>query len=79
MSPPHYSAGNPVHEMRSALFESGCIPIDRPDDVSWAMPQAARAADASHSSLLRVSTIGGIAIAAFAALYFAFELGRGVL
>jgi hypothetical protein len=78
MSPPHYSTGNPVHDMQSVLFDSGCIPIDCPDDVSWAMPSA-RAADASHSSLLRVSTIGGIAIAAFAALYFAFELGRGVL
>jgi hypothetical protein len=40
---------------------------------------SARAADASHSSLLRVSTIGGIAIAAFAALYFSGELLRAAL
>jgi hypothetical protein len=40
-------------------------------DARWA-----RAADASHSSLLRVSTKGGIAIAVFVALYFIAEFLR---
>jgi hypothetical protein len=35
-----------------------------------------RAADASHSSLLRVSTFGGIAIAALCIIYFAAEFLR---
>jgi hypothetical protein len=43
--------------------------------VIGAMPSA-RAADASHSSLLRVSTIGGIAIAALCIIYFAAEFLR---
>jgi hypothetical protein len=44
-----------------------------------AMSLRTRAADASHSSLLRVSTIGGIAIAAFCVVYFSLQFMRGAL